>query len=199
MSQFIESIRIEDGRIDLIDYHNERFNTTRKLFFCVDDEWDLKHFIRIPQEYKNGLVMCRIVYDIEIRDIQYSYYEPKSIRSLQLLNASVRYAYKARDRNQLEQLKALASPADEVLIVNDDKISDTSFSNIIFQKHGLWFTPDSPLLAGVRREYLLNEGFIEEMSILPADLSKFDSFMLINAMLDFDESRALPIQNIRGL
>lgn len=199
MCQFIESIRIEDGKIDLIDYHNERFNNTRKLFFCVDDEWDLKHFVRIPQEFKKGLVKCRIVYDIEIRDIQFLHYEPKSIRSLKLVNASIRYAYKAIDRLEIEQLKASVSPADEVLIVNDGKISDTSFSNIIFQKSGLWFTSDTPLLAGVRREYLLSQGLIEEVSILPNDLKKFDSFMLINALLDFDKARALPIKNILEL
>jgi len=199
MSQFIESIKIENGKIDLIDYHNDRFNATRKLFFCVEDEWDLAHFIQIPDEYEKGIVKCRLVYDIEIQEVKFSVYKPRKITHLKLIETTINYPHKSTERNQLELLKASVSSADEILIVNEGKISDTSFSNIIFKKYGLWFTPDSPLLAGVRREYLLNEGLIEEMSITPDDLNKFDSFMLINAMLDFDERRALPIQNILGI
>lgn len=199
MSQFIESIRIEDGNIELLDYHNERFNTTRKLFFRVDDEWDLKHFIQIPDEYKTGLVKCRIVYDIEIQEVQFSFYKSKNISNLKLVKASIHYAYKSKDRDKLEQLKKFAAPAAEVLIVNDEKISDTSFSNIIFRKGQQWFTSDSPLLAGVMRESLLNEGVIEEIPIRTEDLKDFDAFMLVNAMLDFDASRAFPIKNIIGL
>ena len=196
MSQFIETIRIANGNIELLDYHNERFNTTRKLFFCVDDEWDLKHFIQIPDEYKMGLVKCRIVYDIEIREVQFSSYKPKNISNLKLVKASIHYAYKSTDRAKLDYCKRLAYPADEALIVNEGKISDTSFSNIIFRKDRHWFTSDSPLLAGLRREALLNEGLLEEIPIRPEDLKGFDAFMLINAMLDFDENRVLPIQNI---
>lgn len=199
MSQFIESIRILNGNIELLDYHNERFNATRKLFFCVEDERDLYQFIQIPEEYKKGLVKCRIVYDIEIRDLQFSFYKPQNISNLKLIEASINYDYKSTDRDRLEHLKSLAFPADEVLIVNDGKISDTSFSNIIFRKDMRWLTPDSPLLAGVMREYLLNEGMIEEISISTEDLKMFDAFMLINAMLTFDESRALPIKNILGV
>ena len=199
MSQFIESIRIKNGKIDLLDYHNERFNETRKLFFCVDKSIDLRPFIQIPKEFNNGLVKCRILYDLDVRKVQFSFYKPQKIESLKLVNASINYAYKSTDRTELEQLKNSASPADEVLIVNKGMISDTSFSNIIFRKNGDWFTPDSPLLAGVRREYLLNEGVIEELPISPDDLVDFDAFMLINAMLPFDESKIISIQNILKL
>ncbi len=199
MSQFIETIRIENGNIELLDYHNERFNATRKLFYCVEDELDLATFINLPEIYKKALVKCRIVYDLEIRDIKFSFYEAQNIMRLKLVKASINYSHKSTDRIHLEQLKNSAFPAVEVLIVNDGKISDTSFSNIIFLKNKHWFTPDSPLLAGVRREFLLNEGIIEELSIRPADLKNFDAFMLINAMLPFDKTRALAIQNIIDL
>ncbi len=199
MSQFIESIRIVNGVPELVDYHNDRFNATRKLFFCVDDDLDLKQSISIPKAYQKGLVKCRVLYDLNILDVQFDPYQAAQIQTLQLVDASVNYDYKFADRNELNQLKAKAKSADEVLIVNNGKISDTSFSNILFSKNGQWFTPDSPLLAGVQREFLLNERRVEEWCITPKELSRFESFMLINAMLPFDESRALPIQNILGL
>ncbi|MBN1650387.1 MAG: aminotransferase class IV [Bacteroidales bacterium] len=196
MSQFIESIRILNGTIELSDYHNDRFNATRKSFFCVDEDIDLVQCIAIPKAFRKGLVKCRVLYDLAILDMQFVHYQAAPIRTLQLVDASVNYAYKFANREQLNALKAKANSADEVLIVNNGKVSDTSFSNILFYKNGHWFTPDSPLLAGVQREFLLNRGQIEELRISPQELSQFESFMLINAMLPFDESRALPIQNI---
>lgn len=199
MSQFIESIRIENGKFDLLDYHNERFNATRKLFFCVDEDRDLGSFIQIPDEFKKGIVKCRIIYDIDVHEVQFSHYRTLPINQIKLIEASIDYEFKSTDRSHLEQLKNKAKPADEVLIVNNGKISDTSFSNIIFLKKGRWFTSESPLLAGVRREYLLNKGMIHERSIGPDDLKNFEAFMLINAMLPFEEARILPIKNIQGL
>jgi len=106
------------------------------------------------------------------------------------------FDFKSIDRLPLEALKNQASPADDVLIVKANKLTDTSFANVLFLKDGQWFTSDSPLLEGVQRAYLLNRGWIEECAIGVDDLLHYEAFMLINALLGFDESRALPIQNI---
>jgi 4-amino-4-deoxychorismate lyase len=196
MSQFIETIKIENGKIKLLDYHNERFNKTRQMYFCVDDYWDLKPLIQIPFEYQKGIVKCRIIYDIEIRKIQFSHYQAQAIRRLKLIESEILYDYKFIDRRGLENLKNQALPADDVLIVKANKLTDTSFANVLFLKNGQWFTSDSPLLEGVQRAYLLNQGWIEEGALSVDDLNDYEAFMLINALNDFDESRALPIQNI---
>lgn len=199
MCQFIESIRIQDGQIQLLDYHNDRFNTTRKLFFCVEEKWDLKHFIRIPEEYRIGIVKCRLCYDIEITEIQFAFYNPRTIEELKLVPAQLNYAYKSADRTALELLTHSLTDFQDALIVKDGKISDTSYSNIIFRKNKSWYTPNSPLLKGVMREYLLDEDRIKEIGISPKDLRFFDAFMLINAMLPFDPERAIAIKNIIAL
>ncbi len=196
MSQFIETIKIENGKIQLLDYHNERFNKTRQMYFCVDEFWDLKPLIQIPAEYQKGIVKCRIIYDIEVREIQFSLYQAQAIHHLKLIESNISYDFKSIDRSGLETLKNQASPADDVLIVKANKLSDTSFSNVLFLKDGQWFTSDSPLLEGVQRAYLLNQGWIGECTINVNDLQYYEAFMLINALLGFDESRALPIQNI---
>lgn len=199
MSQFIETIRILDGKIDLIDLHNERFNATRKLFFCVEEWQDLKQSIQIPELFGKGVVKCRIVYDYEIREIQFSFYHDKNTSTLKPIEANVSYAHKWIDRNQLNELKMRAWPADEVLILKNGMVSDTSFSNLIFSKNGQWFTSNTPLLAGLRRDQLLNDGVVEECEISYADLKNYDHFMLINAMLSFDQKKAIPIRNIQTL
>lgn len=198
MSQFIETMRIENGQVKLIDYHTVRLNETRKAFYCADNEIDLKSYIKIPENFKKGIVKCKVEYAIEILDIHYSLYIPKNISTLKLMESGIDYTYKSVNRMELEMLQKKALPADDVLIVKNGKISDTSFSNIIFYSNGQWYTPDSPLLEGVQREFLLNKGLIEEIEIRKEDLKNFDYCMLINAMLPFDSSRKIEIQNLIG-
>ncbi|MBN2236998.1 MAG: aminotransferase class IV [Bacteroidales bacterium] len=196
MSQFIETIRIVDAKIKLLEYHNERFNSTRHLFFCTNQELDLGNSILVPKEFQKGVVKCRIIYDLEIQKIEFSFYQPQNIKHLKMLHADIDYAYKSTDRAQLNQLKEQASPADEVLIIRNGQVSDTSYSNVLFLEKNKWFTPDSPLLAGVQREYLLNIGKVEERKITLADVGRYESIMLINSMLPFGESRAISVRNI---
>lgn len=199
MSQFIETIRIENGQVKLINYHTVRLNETRNAFYCTDNEIDLKSYIKIPENFKKGIVKCRVEYALEILDIHYSLYIPKKINTLKLMESSIDYTYKSVNRMELEMLQKKALPADDVLIIKNGKISDTSFSNIIFHSNGRWYTPDSPLLKGVQREFLLNKSLIEEIEIWKKDLKYFDCCMLINALLPFDSSRKIDIQNLIGL
>ena len=46
MSLFIETIRIENGRIHNLSYHNRRMNETRRNVLCQTDVLDLNDYIR---------------------------------------------------------------------------------------------------------------------------------------------------------
>ena len=58
---------------------------------------------------------------------------------------------------------------DEILIIKDGHITDTSISNIVFRlPDGWWLTPFTPLLKGIMRTYLLESGPAIQMDrILP--------------------------------
>ena len=45
MYPFIETIRIEDGQIYNLDYHTERFNRTRAVFWKDSVPLDLREYI----------------------------------------------------------------------------------------------------------------------------------------------------------
>ena len=60
MYPFIETIRIEDGQIYNLDYHTERFNRTRAVFWKNSVPLDLREYISPP--VLNGIHKCRIVY-----------------------------------------------------------------------------------------------------------------------------------------
>ena len=90
--------------------------------------------------------------------------------------------------NRLE-LNALLSESqhDEVIIVKDGKITDSSYSNLVFYNGENWITPDTYLLNGVRRKHLLDQEKIREQPIRAEELERFEKACLINAMLDLGE------------
>ena len=124
-------------------------------------------------------------------------YTPRKINTLRLVDGhDIDYALKYADRSALERLREMRDSCDDILIVKDGCLTDTSYSNIVLENsHGL-FTPDTCLLNGVRRRHLLATGQIRETRITPADLSTYNRLYLINALLDISDNISLPVTNI---
>ncbi len=118
MCPFIETIRIEDGKIYNLDYHTERFNRTRAAFWKDSTPLILQEFIS-PQSLQ-GIHKCRIVYGREIEEITYSPYQMREVSSLRLVVAdTIDYTYKSTNREELNILYAQRKTADDVLIVRN--------------------------------------------------------------------------------
>jgi 4-amino-4-deoxychorismate lyase len=83
--------------------------------------------------------------------------------------------------------------ADEILIIKNGFVTDTSFSNIVFFDGIKWITPSTYLLNGTQRQQLLQQGAIIEEEIRPSDLKHFRFAKLINAMLDLETSPSIDI------
>ncbi len=199
MSPLLETIQINNALVCNIQYHNRRFNLARKELFNAEQKLSLENFIKIPEKMLTGIVKCSIIYDENIKTIEFEPYKIKSIKSLGLVEASISYSHKYADRSELNKFKNLSPSYDEILITKNGYITDTTFSNIIFLKQGKWFTPSKPLLKGTKREQLLEKEIIIEKDIHKSQLNEYSHFMLINAMLDFAKERALPIQIIKEI
>ena len=60
-SSFLETIKIFDGKVYNIDYHQKRYESVLSSF-SVTTFQDLSRLIQPP---KKGLYKCRIIYDCE--------------------------------------------------------------------------------------------------------------------------------------
>jgi 4-amino-4-deoxychorismate lyase len=98
----------------------------------------------------------------------------------------ISYDHKYEDRSKINELLNLRDSQDDILIVKNGFITDTSFANVVFQKNNEWFTTDSPLLRGTMRQLLLDSGVISLTSIRKNDIADFENFKLINSMLEWD-------------
>ena len=111
---------------------------------------------------------------------------------------AIEYRHKYADRSCIEHLMT-GIPADDILIVREGLVTDTSYANIAFFDGAHWLTPSSPLLPGTARARLLDEGRIHPEEIRIADLGRFSMVVLMNAMLGFDLEHPIPMEEIRPL
>jgi 4-amino-4-deoxychorismate lyase len=198
MCLLIETIRVEGSELQNIAYHNERFNRSRQDIFGIQQGISLEDMIILPAGLSQGKTKCRVVYSREIKSITFSPYKLKKVKTLQIVEGDfIDYAYKFHDRQPLEKLKS-AIRADDILIVKNGFITDTSYANIVFWDGMKWITPSSPLLCGTMRSKLLREGKIHCGEIMKSDLSWFKSARIINAMITLDESPTIAIKHIFG-
>jgi 4-amino-4-deoxychorismate lyase len=125
------------------------------------------------------------MYNESIISIDYQPYHRRDIRSLKIVYSKnpINYTYKKVERPEIDVLFAQMDTADEIIIVNPNgHITDAYYYNIILEKDGLLFTPDSNLLNGVMRSHLLTKGKIQEKTIHIDQLHEYDKIHLVNAL-----------------
>ncbi|SDI71558.1 aminotransferase class IV [Chryseobacterium jejuense] len=199
MSQFIESIKVEDQEVFLLELHQKRVNQTFS-HFGKEGSIDLAKIYKNLEHDEDGLFKLRISYDLDkrIRTQMIPYAIPE-IQDFQLVeNNSFDYSFKFEDRKELDKMK-MKSKAEEIIIVKNNHITDTSFSNLLFLKGKDWFTPNSFLLNGVQRQHLLKQKKIKEAEITLQNIKQFSHFQIINALNDFDDMFIYPIHRIKNL
>lgn len=199
MSQFIESIKIEDQEVFLLNLHQKRVNETF-AHFGKEGSIDIAKIYKDLAHDEDGLFKLRITYDLNKNfRTQLIPYAISEIDDFQLVeNNAYDYSFKFEDRKELEKMIAKAK-ADEIIIVKNNHITDTSFSNILFKKGKDWFTPTTYLLNGVQRTHLLKSKKIKEAEITLQNIKEYSHFQLINAMNDFDDMFIYPISKITNL
>ena len=199
MSRFIESIKVEDQKIFLTELHQKRMNATFSNFgkLCQIDIHSL--FLNLEHD-EDGLYKFRIEYDLEnsfkTQIMPYAISEHDDFELV--IDNEIDYAFKSADRAEFQKIKK-NSDADEIIIVKQNQMTDSSYSNLLFLKDKTWFTPKTYLLNGVMRQSLLASKKIKETDITMDNIKEFTHFQLINALNDFDEMFIYPIEKIINL
>lgn len=193
---FSEVIKICNGKIFNLPAHIERMNFTLQYFFGSTIPFSLKDE-DIPLEFREGLVKCRIVYSLENLEIEYSHYKFRDINSLKIIHDnSIDYSFKYADRTAFERLMTQKENCDDILIVKNGFVTDTSFTNVVFESDKGLFTPSTYLLPGTKRQTLLKERVIKEKVIRIEDIEDYRKLYLINAMMGIEDNISIPISSL---
>lgn len=185
MYPFVETIRVESGQPCNLSYHQLRLERTMRRFFphapipSLKDEldktaWPSGTILKVHVEYnEHGITLVRA-----------DEYHIRLIRKLRLVTCDdIDYSFKSTDLSRLELLAKQKGDADEIIIVKNGLLTDTSYSNIALYDGSTWVTPKTPLLKGTMRQALLDEGRLTERDITPADYLQYKKVSLINAMM----------------
>lgn len=195
MKRFIETIKIVDGQFQAVDWHIRRvIHTSVSYGASVNID---RAFSALPECCSQGVFKCRIVYDTEIRNVSFSPYSKRSVKSLKIVDGdNLDYSFKYEDRSQLDSLRELRDGCDDIIIVQNGFLTDTSYTNIVLENSDGLFVPDTYLLNGTMRQRLLADKIVTECPVRTCDLKYYDRIILINAMIGLEDNVSLPVSQI---
>jgi 4-amino-4-deoxychorismate lyase len=192
-----ETICVQNRRLINLAYHEARLNKTRTELFGLKDLWDLSKLITVPDSVIDAPHKCRVTYGEGIDNIKWEPYNFRTITKIQrVYDNTIDYSYKYNDRTNLNILYEQRNSAEEILIIKNGMVTDTLYCNVAFLKDDKWFTPESPLLPGTQRAFLLDSGIIEEAHILEKDIQKYSYIKLFNAMISWENGPLLEVKAI---
>ncbi|MBE7172399.1 MAG: hypothetical protein INR73_17560 [Williamsia sp.] len=172
-------------------------NKARKELWNCDDELDILKEVVIPVGLEARLYKCRILYGEGIRKVEFLPYRLPAIRSLKLIyNDEISYHYKYENREAINALYACKDTCDDILIVKNGLLTDTSYCNIVLSDGVNYHTPANPLLHGTKRQQLLQEQKITEACISVDQLKFYHTIYLINAMLELEDNVCLSTDQV---
>ncbi|MFO8086298.1 MAG: aminotransferase class IV [Bacteroidales bacterium] len=198
MYQLLETIKIYNGKVSNLACHQKRMDQAYYEIYKNKNPFILNALIKPRINDSIGIVKCRLLYNEHSYKISFVPYRAKPLNTLQLMWADkLDYHLKYADRSELNYLlNQRKKEADDILIVQNNMITDTSYTNIAFFNGTSWFTPDTPLLKGTKRQSLIDKKIITAVPVELNDIAAFQGFRLLNSMLPFDGQTIKPINNI---
>ena len=186
MCLFFETIKVSNGEICNLSFHQKRVAEHAEVELLSY----IKSHVVIPAL---GVHKLRITYSTKsIESHSIDLYLSKKVESLKIVvDNRIDYHKKYTDRTCFTDLMRGSEGCDDILIIKGGSVTDISFANIIFFDGRRWITSNSPLLEGTCRARLIEQNIITAQQIVVEDLKVFSKFMIINAMLDFDDRRAV--------
>ena len=197
MCQLVESIKLKDGVIQNLEYHQMRMNRSMDELFPKREKINLATVISIPDNFASGIFKVRVLYGSFLQKIEIEPYTFRTIQSLKVVHhESVDYHLKYTDRQILQELFAQRENYDDIIIVKNGLVTDSFAANLLFFDGETWVTPNSPLLKGTKRQLLIDQGIIFEKKIREEDIRNYLKVGLINAMIDFEEMPVIAVEQI---
>jgi len=186
--ELFETIRIENGNISNLAYHQARVFFAFRNYYKSKALFSLKELLQdIP---KNGLYRAKVVYNKSgVLSINFYPYQAKKIKRVMLIeNNLFEYRFKYLNREFFDYLHQNFE-ADEFIITQYGYIKEFTIGNIAFFENSKkkWITPAKPFLLGTTLQALKkNSTFnLSLKNINYKDLQKYSKIAILNAMLKF--------------
>ncbi|MCT7561303.1 aminotransferase class IV family protein [Aliarcobacter butzleri] len=185
--KYFETIKCEDFEVFNLDYHQKRVANTIGLNI------NLQEYINPISE---ELLRCKLIYDENgVVDVLYFPYKKREIKSFKIIfDNEIEYSKKYLNRAKLDELYEKRDDCDEVIIIKNEIVTDTTIANIAIFYENSWITSKNCLLGGTTRARLIEEKKLLEKDITLDMLKNASKVALMNAMIGFDEIKDFKIK-----
>ena len=185
--KYFETIKCEDFEVFNLNYHQKRVANTIGLNI------NLQEYINPISE---ELLRCKLIYDENgVVDVLYFPYKKREIKSFKIIfDNEIEYSKKYLNRAKLDELYEKRDDCDEVIIIKNEIVTDTTIANIAIFYENSWITSKNCLLGGTTRARLLEEKKLFEKDITLDMLKNASKVALMNAMIGFDEIKDFKIK-----
>jgi len=193
-TEFIETGRVEKGKVFHPFYHLKRMEKTFLLHFPhLEREWKeiKREFGAIGKKAPtSGIWRFRFTYGKEVKKVEFFPIKPRKFKKFVVVERDIDYPFKFANREELERLKEERLKeefpcGDEVIVVKNGVVTDTTISNLAFWNGERWETPATPLLEGTTLNRLKEKGILHSATIFPDRLFHFPAIALLNGVLGF--------------
>ncbi len=206
----LEAIEWTDGRARRLTYHQQRIDAAFRCRYPELRPFDLAAELEGIQEAGSdermesgcffpgkGRYKLRLEFDFKLRRLEFQEYRLRKVESLQAVAIDQEpMEYKSSARELINAAFAQRGDCDDVVLIRDGLLTDTSYSNIALFDGRKWLSPRIPLLYGTRRAYLIDRGQIETADLRLEDIGRFQLLRIFNALIGFGELE-LPVSSVR--
>ena len=200
MFPLFESICVENYQLKLSEFHQKRMDNSYLKLFNAKNKWSIKKIFKSLKIESNHKYKFKINYSDTKYSVSLKKYFNKKIKSLQCVELNdYSYDLKYTDRSTINKNYKYKYLCDDILIIKNGFVTDTSYCNIVFFDGLRWITPKYPLLKGVQRNFLLKNKKIFEKKIKINQIPNYKSFVLINSMIEFNINEAVNVNKINLL
>lgn len=191
--QLLESLKLEDGKYPLIDYHMERLKKSAAYFHFPGNKKEILKQLKVSaQSYPKGTYKVRLLLDhlgqitVEAQKIV-PIKEPVICKlAAEPVDSTDPFLFhKTTHRNVYEKHQSGVEGIFSVLLWNEkEQLTEFAIGNLVVEKDGNLYTPpvQNGLLAGTYRQALLDSGKITEKTIHKNELSDCDAVWFINGV-----------------
>lgn len=179
MEKYFETIKCEDFQLFNLEYHISRIAKTIGLNINLQD---------YIYPISNELLRCKVIYDKSgVLDVNYTPYKKREISSFKIIfDDEIEYSKKYLDRKNIDELFQKKDDCDEIIIIKNNIVTDTSIANIAIFHDEQWIISKNNLLEGTTKQRLLDEKKLLVKDITFDMLKNAPKIALLNAMIGFD-------------
>ena len=150
MSLLVETLKVENGKILNVSFHNERMIRSLYNIYGIMTKPELEYIIDVPPSARKGIFKCRVLYNDKTRSLEFLPYSIHLVRSLKIVfSDDICYPYKYTNRDKINRLYDMRGECDDILIVKSGRLCDSSYANVVLMDAaGNWVTPVNISVAG---------------------------------------------------